>query len=129
MERWNGVAIAAPMQGPEPLAIHSNASGSRGCAAWANTAWFQLLWDAYTGNFQIAVKELIPIVIAAAVWGRAWQGKKVWCQCDNQAVVAALTTRSSREGHLMHMLRCLFLLRHTTVSNCHQCTLARTTTT
>ena len=109
-EQWNGVAIAAPVQGPEPLAIYSDASGAWGCAAWAGAAWFQLPWDANTGNFQIAVKELIPIVIAAAVWGRAWRGRKVWCWCDNQAVVAALTTRSSREGHLMHMLRCLFFI-------------------
>ena len=109
-ERWNGVAIATPASAPHPLFVYSDASGSWGCAAWSGTSWFQLPWDTHTHSFQIAVKELIPIIIAAVVWGRAWRGRSICCRCDNQAVVAALTTRSSRETHLMHMLRCLFFI-------------------
>ena len=103
------MTIAALVQGPRPLAIYSDASESWGCAAWSNTAWFQLPWDAHTHDFQIAVKELIPIIIAAAVWDGAWKGKVFCCRCYNQAVEEALSTTSSREGHLMYMLRCLVL--------------------
>ena len=48
------------------------------------------------------------MVIAAAVWGRVWQGKAVGRRCDNQAVVAVLHSRTSKEPGIMHLLRCLF---------------------
>ena len=54
----------------------------------------------------IAAKEFIPIV-AAAVWGREWQGKVVGCRCDNQVVMAVLHSRTSKEPGIMHLLRCL----------------------
>ena len=59
-------------------------------------------------HLDIAVKELLPIIIAAAIWGKEWRGAQVTCHCDNQAVVAVMGSRSCRERHLMHLLRCLF---------------------
>ena len=105
------MAIAAPGSPLHPIAVHSDLSGSWGCGAWSDTSWFQLPWDTHTRSTQIAVKELMPIIIAAGVWGRAWRGKSICCWCDNQAMVAALTMRSSRESHLMHMLQCLFFIK------------------
>ena len=34
----------------------------------------------------ITLKELVPIVLAAAIWGKQWNGKTVLAQCDNAAV-------------------------------------------
>ena len=51
---------------------------------------------------------MLPIIMAAATWGAQWHGQLVACYCDNQAVVATLTTRSSKEERLAHLLRCLF---------------------
>ena len=39
-------------------------------------------------DVNIATKEMIPIVIVAAIWGRVWMGQVVCCCCDNEAVVA-----------------------------------------
>ena len=61
-----------------------------------------------TAKVQIAIKELIPIIVAAAIWGKHWKGYSLQCQCDNQAVVAVLNTRTSKEPQLMQLLRCLF---------------------
>ena len=58
----------------------------------------------------IVAKELLPIMVAAAVWGRYWAGCTVWCMCDNEAVVSVIRTGSCKEGHMAHMLRCLFIL-------------------
>ncbi len=55
----------------------------------------------------IAEKELIPIILACDTWGRTWQGKRILCHCDNQAVVACLHSRSSKQEGMMHLLRCL----------------------
>ena len=57
-----------------------------------------------------AAKELIPIMIAAVVWGRKWKGCKVTTLCDNSAVVAVLNSCYSQDKTLMQMLRCLFFI-------------------
>lgn len=38
----------------------------------------------------ITIKELVPIVLAVAVWGKEWHGLTVQARCDNSAVVAIL---------------------------------------
>ena len=38
----------------------------------------------------IAAKEMVPILVAAAVWGRRWRGLTVCCHCYNEAVVASI---------------------------------------
>lgn len=48
--------------------------------------------------------------MAAATWGPRWSGTRVICHCDNQAVVACLRSRTSREDHIMHLLRCLVFI-------------------
>jgi hypothetical protein len=56
----------------------------------------------------IAVKELVPLVVAVTVWGRQWAGSTVMCKCDNQAVVAVVMSRTAHDKHIMQLLRCLF---------------------
>ena len=56
-------------------------------------------------------KELVPIIIAAAVWGRKWQGKAVLCRCDNAAVVAVINSGKSKDALVMHLMRCLFFFQ------------------
>lgn len=58
----------------------------------------------------ITVKELLPIVMAAALWGAGWSGKTVRAECDNTAVVAIVNSGTSREPEAMHLLRCLAFL-------------------
>ncbi len=57
---------------------------------------------------QIAIKELVPIVIACAVWGGQWRNKLVLARSDNMAVVQVITSLSSKEPTIMHLLRALF---------------------
>ena len=58
-------------------------------------------------DLPIAVKELIPILVAFVVWGAAWRDHQVTCHCDNQVVVACLSSGTSKHALIMHMLRCL----------------------
>ena len=89
-------------------AVTSDASGSWGCGAYSGSLWFQLQWNDNLLNKSIAVKEMVPIIIAAAIWGRSWKGKLIICHCDNQSVVAVINSRYSRDDELMHLLRNLF---------------------
>ena len=89
---------------------HHHSSGSWGCGAWHGTSWFQWKWGPISGQQPIAVNKLIPILIAALIWGRSWSRQKVLCYCDNQVVVAAIRSRSSAQTQIMHLLRCLFFI-------------------
>ena len=61
-------------------------------------------------SFHITVKELIPLVIAAAVWGRQWGKQHVQFKCDNSAVVAIINGGYSKDREIMHLMRCLHFL-------------------
>ncbi len=105
--RWNGVSFLLPLSHLPQLEMFSDASGSWGCGAWHQSCWFQVQWDARSHSLSIAEKELIPIILACDTWGNEWQGKKIICHCDNQAVVACLRSRTSKQEGLIHLLRCL----------------------
>ena len=73
--------------------------------------WFQLQWPDSWSSIHITVKELVPVVIACAVWGKKWQGKSIQCVCDNAAVVAIVNSGSSKDALVMHLMRCLFFFQ------------------
>ena len=57
----------------------------------------------------ISVKELVPVTMAAALWGPQWSGKHICFHSDNMAVVAVLQRRSAKSPPLMYLLRCVSL--------------------
>ena len=55
----------------------------------------------------ITAKELVPIAVACVVWGPDWRHQRMLVHCDNMAVVQVITTQSSKDRTLMHLLRCI----------------------
>ena len=119
LESWNGISMISP---PELQQIHvwTDASGQFGCGGIdpGQKAWFQLRWpERYSASWvqlkeeSIALKELLPIVIACALWGRHWRNQFVKFHCDNLGVVALVNSGCSKIPQLMHLLRCLFFIR------------------
>ena len=108
LQSWHGSAFIVP-GGPASTQIHSDASGSFGCGAFDSTSrWLQVRWPVSWTDVDISVKEMVPIVLAAAIWGDSWQGTRVCFLSDNAAVVAVLERRSAQHPHLLHLLRCLY---------------------
>jgi hypothetical protein len=90
------------------IEVTSDVSGSCGCGAFSRDhGWFQLEWPQSWQPANIAAMELVPIVLAAALWGPAWHCVCVRFQCDNMAVVEVLRSHTSHDPLLMHLLRCL----------------------
>ena len=58
----------------------------------------------------MAYKELFPIVVAAHLWGSQWSMRRVEFLCDDESVVAVLSSGTSRDANLMDLLRYLALL-------------------
>ena len=59
----------------------------------------------------IAVKlhvHVIPIMVAGVMRGKEWVKQKVKFLCDNESVVAVMKLTTSRNPHVMHLLRSLF---------------------
>ena len=119
---WNHRTMmysSAEPQSPE-IIFASDASGDWGCGACWGNSWIQLPWTEEWLPVSIAAKELIPIVLACAVWGKQWQGKHVLVWSDNMSVVLVITGLSSRDPLLTHLLRLLyfFLATHSIPSIC-----------
>ena len=104
-EDWNGTSFLDTPETFPTIHATSDASGGWGCGAWSTDKWFQLQWTEQTAGLPIAVKEMIPVVIGCAVWGRTWAGHRVIWHCDNQAVVACIKSKSSKHETLMHLIR------------------------
>ncbi len=90
--------------------LTSDASGNWGCGG---SQWFMLPWMSNITNEHITVKELAPVVLAAAIWGANWKGKSVLAQCDNTAAVACINSGTSRNPYAMQLRRCLSYLAAT----------------
>ena len=119
MDAWNGVRMLG--DGTQRNSAHhvwTDASGGFGCGGWNPTTgeWIQLEWSGVhrppgADGGGIAWKELVPIVLACAVWGRQWSGGTVTFHCDNTAAVSVVNSGYSQVPELMHLLRCLFFIR------------------
>ena len=89
LQSWNGSSFF-----PRAAHVYSDASGAYGCGAVCDSfGWFKLAWR---GPASITVKELVPVVLASAVWGPYWSGLHICFHSDNSAVVALLQSLTSR---------------------------------
>ena len=108
---WNGVSFflsPAVSQLPD-LVVSSDASGSCGFGALWRTQWFCSSWFFLSTRMSIAFLELVPIVVAAHLWGHAWSRLRVQFLCDNLAIVNVLNSGTSKSHDIMHLLRLLTL--------------------
>ena len=89
--------MTAVVKSPPVAVITSDTSGNWGCGAFSNKgAWFQIAWPETWQKLHIIVKELLPVVVGVALWGKQWQGKTILARSDNAAVVAIVKSGSSR---------------------------------
>ncbi len=113
---WNGTSMMKRvLKGGCDATVTSDASGNWGCGAFTSRGeWFQLEWPEVWREVHITVKELLPVVVALAIWGHRWNGKSVRFLCDNAAVVAIINKGTSKDERAMHLMRSafFFLARH-----------------
>ena len=109
---WNGISmLQAQKRETRDVVIASDASSRWGCGAFWGEKWFQLKWSNLLEHAHITIKELIPIVLAAAIWGKEWQGLTIQARCDNSAVVSIINWGNSQDAEVMHLIRCLAFIK------------------
>ena len=74
LEGWNGVSMMPRYSSPV-ITVESDASGG---AQWG-PQWLQWQWQGADQGWQIAPKELLPILFAVAIWGHQWSRCLVHC--------------------------------------------------
>ena len=101
LQSWNGISM---------MSLLGSSSASVTVTAVSNADWFSCGWDSCWLDVHITIKELLPIILASALWGHSWAGHRVLFRCDNAAVVAIINSGRSRNSLAMHLARALFLL-------------------
>jgi hypothetical protein len=97
------------------LGVHTDGAGASGFGGICGPSWFAQAWKPChcirkeTG-ISIAWQELFAIVVAAALWGSEWRGKKVVFWCDNMSMVQALRKGTSPKRRIMALIRALLRL-------------------
>ena len=71
--------------------------------------WFFFPWPEAKPSASISLLELVPVVVATAVWGQYWTGQYVYFHSDNMGVVSVLQSRTAETEFQMHLLHCFSL--------------------
>ena len=101
LSEWNGVRMMTQLSKARPNAsIISDASGNWGCGAFCSSGkWFQIQWPDSWAPIHTTVKELLPIVVACAVWGGSL---KNLTQTLQQLVQQMITLQGSQHNPPTH---------------------------
>ena len=91
------------------LQLYADAAGGIGYGELCGSEWFCGESPVAWRLFNVAALELYPIMAAVHVWGEAWANKSVCFFTDNEALVPIINNQTSREPHIMALLRPLVL--------------------
>ena len=106
---WNGTSMMSSMIRSHPRAVVTSNVSNWGCGAvGSHGQWFQLCWPPSWREVHITFKELVPVVIAVALWGHLWKDGTVLCRSDNIAVVGIVGSGRSAHELAMHLMHTLF---------------------
>lgn len=121
LKDFNGIYYFGDLEwtSSDNLELFTDACGNKecGCGAYFQGKWCFLKWPSdLTPEVlrDITYLELIPIMLALSVWGHLFQRKKILFRTDNNALVAIINNRSSKNNKVMNLVRqlVLFTLRY-----------------
>lgn len=111
LKNWNGVSFfkESMCTTSNELELYTDASSTIGHGGYFKNQWFCEKWHPEMPKLQeslsMAFLELYPIVVAAVLWGKFWEGKRIVFLCDNEATVAIINKGRSRELCIMRLMR------------------------
>lgn len=128
IDDWNGLSIWYDDEWTDSTTLKLSTDSNRvGFGAVCGTAWFYGRWDeqqlAAANRVQtvsVPYLELYALVLAAATWGHLWKGKRITFLCDCKPIVDTLQHSTTRNQHLMALVRCLHYIayRHSFTFRC-----------
>lgn len=113
LRNWNGASffIDANITLAADLTIFTDATPSS-YGGFFKSQWFQGLFppDFFHEQQSMALCELYPIVLAAALWGSNWANKRILFYCDNLSTVNIISKGRSKVPSIMKLMRRLTFL-------------------
>ena len=108
LDSFNGRTLCLPKQwdSSNSMKMYSDASGFA-YAAVLGSKWLQGSFPPAWKDVNIAIKELLPIVLAVRMWGNLLANKRILFFTDNEAIVHVINKQSSREPSIMNLVRSL----------------------
>ena len=108
LNSFNGRVICLPniYETSDALKLYSDASGAA-YAAVLGSKWIQGKFPKAWRETNIAIKELLPIVLAVRLWGQSFANKRILLFCDNLAIVHVINNQTSKESSIMSLVRTL----------------------
>ena len=104
MESWNGVSLLKNhIQHLPGVHVFTNASGSWGVWCHVEQQLISIPMVYQPGNCKYSSKELVPVFLTTALWGKHLHAKHIQFHLNNMAVVRKYAT-------IMHLLCCLHFL-------------------
>ena len=106
LHSFNGVSmlLSNAWVSSDAVRLFSDAS-ALGFAAIYGTRWCQGRFPPSWSHTNIAVKELLPIVLAVQFWGPIMANSRMLFMCDNMSIVAVINSRTSKDRSIMDLLR------------------------
>ena len=106
LENFNGRVMCLPTlwTSSDTLKLFSDASGFA-CAAIFGRDWLQVEFPSSWQSTNIAIKELLPIVLAVRLWAERLKNKRILFFTDNEAIVFVINNTTSKVPDMMHLVR------------------------
>ena len=108
---YNGITMFLPNAWSDQDSLHfyTDAARTIGFGIVFGTKYAFDVWPKEWKDFNIALLEFYPIVVAFKMFGESIQNKRVLLHIDNQAVVHIINKQTSKDPYIMVLVRELVL--------------------
>eukprot|EP00111_Clytia_hemisphaerica_P014519 TCONS_00042745-protein len=111
LSSWNGISMfQSPKISSQDIHLFTDASSSLGMGAFFHGMWFSVAWPVDVSGFHIGVLELFAVYSAILSWGPILRHKQIVVFTDNSSIMQVWETGSSKDEHLMKLVRLMFFL-------------------
>ena len=106
LDNFNGTSSCLPTTWTSSncIRLYSDAS-LQGFSAIYGKRWLQGRFPSSWASVNIAVKELLPIVLAIRIWGPLLKNSRILFMCDNMSIVNVINVHTSKDVAIMRLLR------------------------
>ena len=95
---------------PEETLLFSDASRSlrKGCGSWCKDEFYSQMWDKdFINKYEPSIQylELYAVAVAVVLWIHKFKNKKIYMNCDNQAVCKMISNNTLGCRNCMVLIR------------------------
>ena len=108
--QYNGVSLIWLHREPEMDSVIATDACLVGYGGTYRNQYFRARFPEHLRNKNIALLEILAVIVALKIWGKHLGGCYFWIHVDNEAVAAVLNSGASREESLQNVLREIALI-------------------